>query len=103
MTVVQILHPACTEYTVGFIPGWLSEHDPRPAKEQLHEAYAHGGGWFPMEGWTLNKDLSLSYPQDPDFAPMAMIRLRDERVVIYDCGFVAIIQTDGKFEVARMD
>jgi len=51
----------------------------------------------------LNKDLSLSYPQDPDFAPMAVIRLRDERVVIYDCGFVAIIQTDGKFEVARMD
>ena len=87
----------------GFIPTFLSLADPRPAREQLDSAYQHGGGWRPQTGFTMHGGMSLHYPGDPPFRPLAMARFRDEKIVIYEHEYVAIIQPDGSFEASRMN
>ena len=84
------------------IPDWLSEHDPRPAKEQIHTAYAHGGGWHKMEGFTM-KGTTLLYPGDPPFKAIAVMKFRDETILVYEHAIFAIVQRDGSFEAARLD
>jgi len=44
----EYLHPAMTEEHLGLLPEFLDPKDPRPARAQLHEHYAHGGGWRPL-------------------------------------------------------
>ena len=88
---------------LGFIPEFLSLNDPRPAREQLDTAYAHGGGWRPMEGWELKANDNLKYPGDPQTRVIAETKLRDETIYVYEHAWVAIVQPDGQFEVARMD
>ena len=82
----------------------LSASDPRPAKEQLDSGYQHGGGWQPMEGWTLiHPHYAIAYPGDQTLFPLAVAKLRDELVLIYPHDFVAIVQKGGKeFEIPRM-
>lgn len=88
---------------LGFLPSFLSESDPRPAKEQIHTAYAHGGGWYPQSGFTLLPNGNLAYPGDPPIQVLFEANLREEVIRFYDCEFVAIIQPDGTFEVDRID
>lgn len=89
---------------LGFIPSFLSEHDDRPAREQLDMNYAHGGGWSPMAMWTFNEaDKSIHYPGDPPLRPIAQANLRSEMILVYQHAWVAIVQPDGSYEVARMD
>jgi hypothetical protein len=90
-------------YDIGLIPHWLDADDPRPAREQLDEHYAHGGGWQPFKGFTLRKDGGIKYPGDPTHKPRAAMMLRDELILIYDHGWVLIRQKDSSFEVARLD
>ncbi len=45
----------------------------------------------------------IEYPGDPVLPPIAERMLRYERIVMYPHSLFAIIQPDGKFEVARMD
>ena len=104
MTTVIFLHPDATPDHVGMIPDWLNEDDPRPAKEQIHTAYAHGGGWHDMTGFTLDKASgALLYPGDPPFVPLATMKLRDEIIVAYEHSIFAILQADGSFVAARLD
>lgn len=103
MVPVKFLHPQAVEDHVGFIPYWLSESNPASARQQLHEAYAYGGGWFPMLNFRLTPDNVLRYPGDPPLVPFAEMRLREELILVYECGIVAIIQKDRSFEAARMD
>jgi hypothetical protein len=90
---------------IGIIPEFLSEDDPRPAREQLNDNYAHGGGWQPFKGHTLVPEdgFKLCYPGDPPLRPIAFIRLRRERIVIYPHAWVMILQDDNTFEICRMD
>src|SRR5258708_6821588 len=89
---------------LGYIPMFLSESDPRPAKEQFDLAYAHGGGWLPMNGWRLDLVTGwLKYPGDPVYKPIARAELRDEVIFVYEHAWVSIVQPDGSYEVARMD
>jgi hypothetical protein len=88
---------------VGEIPAFLDLADPRPAKEQLHENYAHGGGWRPQEGFTKTDRLTMRFPGDPPLKPLAAIPFREEIIVIYPHSYVAIIQPDDSFEICRMD
>jgi hypothetical protein len=88
-------------FDLGFLPGFLSEDDPRPAAEQFADHYI--GGWFPLPGCTLGPNLTLLYPGDPALRPRAMTQLRHEVIIVYDHDFVAIIQPNREFEVARMD
>lgn len=96
---------AQAEAALGWIPSFLTALDPRPAWEQINERYAHGGGWNPMlpGKWRLDEKDYLHYPGDPAFQPLAMAWLRDEKILIYMYAFVAIVQRDGSFSVARID
>lgn len=100
--LVVALDSRCADY-VGFIPTFLDEDDPRPAKEQFAERYVYGG-WRHQEGFTVgNQRYSLQYPGDPPFNPVGVMRLREETIMIYRHGYVAIWQKDGTFEACRMD
>lgn len=96
-------HPeACLDW-LGFIPQMLSDADPRPTAAQFNENYAHGGGWRPFKGFSLQADGSLTYPGDPPTRLLYEARLRDELIRVYEHAWVAIVQPDGSFEVSRMD
>jgi hypothetical protein len=89
---------------LGFLPGLILESDPRPVAEQLNDRYGHGGGWQPMPGFTLNPGtFTLKYPEDPPMKPLAMSTLRDEMLVFYPHAFLMILQSNGAFEVSRVD
>lgn len=99
---VQLLHPRATLEMFGQIPRWLNETNPAPAAKQLDQNYPFGG-WQPFAGAKLNKDLSFSYPGDPPQPALGIIYFREERVVFYPYSWVGIIQSDGAFELARLD
>lgn len=89
---------------LGYIPHFLSENDPRSAKEQINQNYSHGGGWSPMPGWLLSPtSRSIRYPGDDPLQAVAEARLRSETILVYPHAWVAIVQEDGSYEVARMD
>jgi hypothetical protein len=104
----HVLSPRHAEL-LGYIPQFVNTDDPSPAAEQLHENYAHGGGWRPMEEWKLVGDrtfpfsMSIQYPNDPPYSPVAWGRLREELILVFNHAWVAIVQPDGAFEVSRMD
>src|SRR5436190_2482904 len=102
MTMIWIaLHPAVTLDHLGYLPGFLSETDPRSAAEQFNTNYVYGG-WRPFKGHRLNADNSLAYPGDPPMYPIAETQLRDELILLYPSDWVAIIQPNRSFEVCRM-
>jgi hypothetical protein len=105
MTMTWILlHPDATPEHLGFLPSFLNDEDPTDAREQFDKNYAFGG-WQPFAGdrAKLGEGWSLEYPDDPPLRPIAMVRLRDELVVVYDHSIVMVMQRGGDFEVARMD
>jgi hypothetical protein len=101
-TVWQALHPAVTREHLGAIVTFIDVRDPRSAREQLDAAYKQFGGFRPIKGFTLT-EAGLEYPGDPTMRPMAECRLREERVILHEASWVAVVQPDGSFEVARMD
>lgn len=87
---------------LGYIPSFLSEEDPRPAREQFQERYI--AGWSPFQGFEMGKECELIYPGDPPLRPIATATLRDEIILVYEYAWVAILQKKGNsFEVCRMD
>jgi hypothetical protein len=89
---------------LGFLPIFLSTDDPRPAKEQFHTNYRHGGGWHPFHGFKFNPTtLTLTSSGDPPMRAIAETKLRDERIIFFTCSWVMIQQPDGSCELARMD
>ena len=103
MLEVRFLHPRATWDHVGSIPDMLSEHNPKSAKEQLHNGYPQGGGWIPFEGFELRADNSIKYPGDPPHKPIAELHLRNELILVYEHSWVAVIQPNRSFEICRMD
>ena len=98
----ELLDPRMTQEHLGLIPDFLSLADPRSAVEQINECYAFGG-FRPFRGFTLQPDNSLKYPGDPVLKPLAQAQLRHELVVFYCHAWVAVIQPDRSFVVARID
>ena len=99
-----LLHPSMTHSMLGIIPTFLSLDDPRPAKEQIHSNYSHGGGWHPMKDWILDPDdFSLQYPGDEKLLPLACAKLRNETLYFYRHAWFCIVQPDNSYEVARID
>lgn len=91
---------------LGVLPMFFDEADPRPAREQIHERYAHGGGWNSFSGFELKMDKRgrhLVYPEDPPMREIARGKLRDELILLFECNWVAIVQKDDTYEVARID
>lgn len=97
----EMLDPKMTLDVLGFIPEFLSEDDPRPAKEQFAANYV--SGWRPFNGFKKTADNSLIFPGDPAQPVIAQTKLRDELICFYPHSWVAIIQPDGTYEVCRMD
>lgn len=80
----------------GEIPSFLVESDPRPAREQL-------SGWVPVEGWDMDHETGMIYyPGEPPFYPVAEGFLREEKILVYPFDWIAVVQPDKSFEVARM-
>lgn len=89
---------------LGYIPGFVSADDPRPAWEQFDERYVFGGWDAMLPGkWRLDADNYLHYPGDPPMAPLAHAYLRDELILVYPHAFVCIVQKNGDFSIARLD
>lgn len=96
-------HPQA-EDMLGYIPSFVSDTDKRPLREQLDSAYRHGGGFRPMEGWTFTPETaSITYPGDPALKPVAAASIGDETLFVYPHAWVAIVDKDGNFQIARMD
>lgn len=98
----ELKHPRVQMEMLGYIPQFLDESDPRPAKEQIEENYAHGGGWRPIKGFSANEN-SIQYD---DYRPRVLIaetKLRKEVIRIYEGALVGIFQPDGEFEIACLD
>lgn len=93
------------QHLAGYIPYFLSENDPRPAREQIDEAYV--GGWHSFKGHTLKYDdggnAFLEYPEDPPTLEVARAQLRDETLILFQHSWLAIVQPDGSYEIARID
>jgi hypothetical protein len=100
--MIWTLHNGAFPELLGFLPGMLSEEDPRPAREQFDANYQHGGGWRPQARFEL-RGTDLCYPNDPPLTVLAQTRLRDETIRLYPYGYVVILQPDGSFEACRMD
>lgn len=90
---------------LGYIPGFLDEKDPRPAAEQINEAYAHGGGWRPFHGFTVSEDrMRLISEGDPDMNALAITFFHGkEAIIFYEYEWLAIFQVDGSVEIARIN
>lgn len=91
---------------VGYIPMGLNADDPRDAVTQLHDSYGHGGGWNDFEGFDFRDSETnprLIYSGDPPTDAVAFWKIRDERIILFDHAWVAVVQSDGSFRVARMD
>lgn len=100
----KILDTRYDEGILGIIPHFLVEADPRPAAEQFEDRYAHGGGWRPMDGWTVGPVGELKYTGEQPMAPIAIATLHDVEIIrLYPNAWVTITQVDGSFEVGRMD
>jgi hypothetical protein len=95
-------HPMATLDMLGYIPQFLDENDPRSAREQFDAHYGHGGGWRPFKGHVMQPN-GLKYPGDPLTLLLAETKLRDEIIKFYQHAWVAIVQPDGSYEIARMD
>lgn len=91
----------------GYLIQMLDSDDPRPAKEQFHQHYAHGGGWHPFEGFTLTLPeagrATLQYPEDPPYREIARAWLREELILVFPHSWVCIVQPGGAHEICRMD
>lgn len=110
MLTWTLKHPRMTMEHLGLIPTFLSEDDPRPAAKQIDVNYHFGGGWSPMKGWRMTPEtgvISYGDPSAPDADPplpvLAETRLRNEIILFYESAWVAIVQPDGSFEIARLD
>lgn len=99
----KMIHPQFTFEMLGYIPQFLSEHDPRPARKQIDSNYKHGSGWSPFEGFTMLPSGDLSYPDDPPVRLLAEAKLRNETIRFYEHAWVAIVQPDGSYEISRVD
>jgi hypothetical protein len=98
-------HARFTPEMLGFIPSFLSETDPRPAREQLNTAsiYKRRVGWRPFEGFLMLTNGNLKYPGEKPTRLLAEAKLRDETVRFYEFALIAIVQPSGEFEVSRVD
>lgn len=102
--LVWVMAEGLVPSDLGYLPGMLSDEDPRPAREQLDANYVHGGGgYWRTEPASIDANDRLCYPGDPPQSPLAFTMLREETILLYPGDFVVILQEDGSFVFQRMD
>ena len=93
---------------IGIIPNWLAAEQALPADQAIHVNYAHGGGWYRVNGFTIDPATGvLTYPEDPDMYPLAKFTRKawpNEIVYQYEYGYVAVFNTETyELNIARID
>lgn len=97
---------------LGLLPMIFDRNDKRPAKEQVNDRYAHGGGYRPIDGFkfivgdnSVGRATSIKYPGDPALEGFAFMELNDaEMVMVFPMGLVLILNRDNQsYVVIRMD
>ena len=92
---------------IGIIPMFFDSQDPRPAREQLHTAYQHGGGVQPIQGFTyVEGDLGmarLEFAGDPPMQELSRATLHEELIIVFEGAWLAIVQPDKTYIVTRVD
>lgn len=89
----KLKHPRATLATLGYIPGFLSTADPRPAREQFEENYVYGGEWHRLPPGMVTESFLKDSPDDRPL--IAEAKLRDETIRVYAGAWVTITQADG--------
>lgn len=97
---------------VGYLDQIFRTGDPRSAREQLEDRYAHGGGFRPNKGFMVRNDgEALVFPGDPEdgeedevFLPIAWTVLDNgEHLILYEGTWLRILHTDGNYDIVRID
>lgn len=84
----------------------LHPDDPRPAWEQINEAYQ--GGWHPLAGFEIKVDEAagvawMTYPGDPQMRNIGLATFRDEVLWLFPHEWVLLKGPSGEWEAARLD
>lgn len=88
----------------GWLPVIFQLGDPRPAKEQIEERYAHGGGWSPNEKFATLPDGRIQYPEDDPLAPMFWTQIDSgETLILFEGSWLRILRPDATSDIVRMD
>lgn len=103
--------PKWTNHNVmGYIPAFLNLDDPRPAKEQIDDNYQHGGGWFETSSkyelidWKKDGKCILHFTTYHERnRELSRCKIRDETLIFFEGSWLAIVQPDGKTNMARVD
>jgi hypothetical protein len=91
------------ENSLGFIPNFIDEtlNYNSMVREALER---YGFGMSEMKGHTIDENLTMKYPGDPDLDPIAVIVTCDAQVVIYKYGITSFIKKEnGKSVTYRLD
>lgn len=98
---------------IGFLDQIFLKGDARTAAEQINDRYAHGGGYFPArhDGWLVkNGGEAIVYPVPEDeggdevYNAIATTTLDNgQKVTLYPSGWVLIMETNGEWNLTRMD
>jgi hypothetical protein len=91
------------EYIVGVLPRFIDPDSVLNARSQMDVAYQHGCGWQPSERFALDPaSKALICTDEVRLPPLAVARLRDETIYVYDRAWVAVVQPDGSCEINRL-
>jgi len=88
----------------GLIPGWVL--NPASWGETLIETLSRNYpfGLHPMPPGSKIENKVHKYPEDPDLYPLLEITRRDETLLQYQYGIVAVLDPDGQTVlITRMD
>lgn len=104
-----LVHLAGDRNAWGYIPMFLTR-DHGTAKELINDGYV--GGWRPFKGFKLQIERAsktampvfhLTYPGDPELRVRAVGKFGDETLVLFESDWLAIIQPNDQWEIARID
>jgi len=94
---------------LGMIPAWIDPNQEDPLWYQVHENYAHGGGWRDYDGFTVERGSGgrryvLSHAGDPDMREIARLQTASEVLVMFPYSWVLWQNLDdGETKIARID
>lgn len=102
--LVYYMRPGYRPEDIGFVPYFFEAGDERHPAEQIAERYAHGGGWTPQEGFTIEED-GLRYKDGAKDRLLFsfMVHGHPQTLHLYECAWLAIVEPDGSFAVSRVD
>ena len=101
----ELLYPGMRRDFVDGLPDFDDQSDDaESAREQLDRVYCdEGGAWHPTSGFDIKSGNELYRDGKFYSNPIAQAWLRHELILLYESDWVAVVQPDGSFEVARLD